>query len=194
MPNLLSKVLMLLMTVFFVYRTWLTVKRKVNQNPEFSGLAGITFMAGAVLMLCLAVNALAFLQSTYVNWLTMAQQEVWDVSGRYAGTRATRFHLCLDQINIFIGTGYMMGMIRDAAAFKNITPASLSKISGMDVLDNMLRRLVVHHWWLIGGMVCFFGFTSGAGMVLFLAIELTIMWGGVKFGARVVEYKARERK
>ncbi len=192
MPNILAKVLILVMGGFYIYWIWLTTDRRIKSTPEYRDMAGITFMAGAVLILCLTINALAFVQSTYVNWMTMAQQEVWDVNGHYVGTRATRFQLYVDQINLFIGTGYMMGMIRDAAALKEISPVLNSKSTGLAALDNMLRRLVFHHWWLIAGMLVFFGLSSGTGMMLFLAIELTIVWGGVRIGAMIL--RKREQR
>ncbi len=184
--------LMLVMSGVFIWWYWITVKQKSLSMPDAAETIKVAASAGTIMTLCLDVNALAFVQSTYLEWMMASQEGVWDSTGNCLGTRATRFHLFIDQINLFIGTGYMMWIIRDAIALERFSPEEISELNGHEVIGEMLKRLALNYWWIILCAVIFFGATSGIGMILFLAIEMTIMWGIVWFGNLLMKKKSIE--
>ena len=163
------------MAVFFILWCRLTAQQKIEQNPELRNVVDLAFAVGTIMTLSLTANSLAFLKSIFIEWQAEIQTEILARDGHFSENRVTRLHLLVDQLNLFIGTGYLLWMIRDVISRADFKTGALQKLDELRVLDEMLKRPVVHYWWIIGGMVLFFGASSGKGMIMFLAIELTIM-------------------
>ncbi len=191
MPNAMAKLLMLVMGGIFIGWYWHAAKRKSLEIPEAEETVKSAASVGTIMALCLASNGLAFIQPEYIEWVMEAQTGVWDTDGNYLGPRVNRFHLLIDQINLFIGTGYMMWIILDAITLKHFSHKEISEIKGWDVLQNMLKRMALNYWWIIISAFVLFGATSGIGMIFFLAVELSIMWGIVWIGPLLMNKKVK---
>ncbi len=192
MPNVMAKFLMFVMTGVFIGWYWYTAKQKSLEMPDATETANNAASTGTIIALCLLGNALAFVQDTYLSWAMTSQEGIWDANGNYLGPRATRFHLIIDQINLFISTGYMMWIIKDAIALKRFSQEDISDMNGVEVIEEMLKRLTINYWWVIISAFIFLSATSGIGMVIFLAIEMTIMWGIVWVGIMLSKRKSLE--
>ncbi len=192
MSNFLAAFFMLLIMGFFIFWSWLTAQQKVDEKPELRDIVDLAFSAGTLLMIGLTLSSLAFFKGIYNDWFMEMQQEVWARNGHLIKNKVTRLHLVIDQFNLIIGTGCLLWMIRDAISLEHFEPSSSKKLDELRVLDEILKRPVVYYWWFIGGLALFFGFSSGKGMVLFLAMEITLMWVIIKAG--IIATKIKHRK
>jgi len=187
MPNTAAKILILVMAGFFVFWDWHTVQNKKELQPQNIEFFRACFIIAAILTLCLCANALAFVQHAFVSWEMDSQTEIWTREGTFAGFKADRLDLIIDQVNLFVGVGYPMWLIHGAVAFNHEDKDKLTKANVLHVIEDMLKRLIINYWWSLIGLGTFFGVTSGIGMIFFLFIELVIMWGVIKIGSIFVK-------
>ncbi|MFC1850513.1 hypothetical protein ACFL27_10010 [candidate division CSSED10-310 bacterium] len=120
--------------------------------------------AGWIMILILLVNAQAFVK---MNLL------VWEIGNGEAGTWVK---LLTTHLSVLCGTGSLMWLVvlslREPAVFEEPRP-QLGTFRAMVVVT---EKLLPRFWWAALGLGTVFGFAAGPGLVIFLAIELTLFW------------------
>ena len=176
MPNLLAKLLLLGLGAAYEVWTWFTARGRCAEREEAAKWSAALFRPAAVMIFALVANGMAFLQMKYVGWEIESMEEHFVSDGSMDQSRApNRLDLLLGQISVLAGTALLFEIAR-RALHSELRKDDTPTIAALRVQQTVMRNLFRRHLWAVLGIGTVFGVAGGSGEVLFLALELLLMW------------------
>jgi len=166
------------MAVFFLVKQNLILRRRLKDNPIGSAIFKPVFSPASIMTLALAANAMAFMQMIHTDFIIEANMEIFDLDGSIMRPNVNNWMLLGKQLSLLFGTGSLMALINGAVDSEYFEMGETPMLAGLRIQAEMFKRLMMRFWWLILGTGAVFGMAGGLGPMLFLAIELTVMWAG----------------
>ena len=169
--------LLLATAAFFIWQAY-RVSGRVTRGRENAKEWRHSLMSAATLMIViLLANSTVFAKD--------AMSEVWRLN-----QSPTFLDLIGPQLSVVAGTAALMWLVvrslRHPAVFEEPTPELGMSRTAIAIVENLLPR-----FWLAGlGLGVAFGFAGGRGLVLFLAVELTLSWA---IGRLTLAYTRRKQ-
>ena len=154
--------LMFVVAGAFAVRLWVAVGRATEGYSDPEDGRHVLRVAGVVMQLCLVTNGLGFLSTARIPDTFDGSPVPWGV--------------LWDQLAVLVGTASLLELVaravRDEAELGMEDPGK----AWMRALLTITERLLPRFWWAAAGLGVVFGIASGPGVVLFLAVELLLMW------------------
>jgi len=189
MPNMFAKALLIVIGIFFIVWDRYILYKRLKGNPDKDELIQSIYLPALIMTLALAANALAFMQMLNLEMMMEMNREVFRPDGSIESSGISQLSVLRKQLSIIIGTGLLMLIIRNAIDRDYHDDSDPPRVIGVKVQMEMYKNLMVRHWWAVIGVGAVFGVITGPGVVLLLALELTIMWFGCYIGLRYFKHK-----
>lgn len=180
----LGKTLLIIAGLAFCAWSWVTVERRLAlARPKRQEWLGALLMPAIIMILALTANALAFLSEA------MLTQEMEWMDGARGVEPPSWWEMFRTQLSVVGGTCMLMWMVRSALTRDEIYEGEHPRVAGVIAQKHMIQNLVIRHWLAVIGLGVVFGVASGPGIVMLLAIELSIMWVGAHFGLKFFRHR-----
>jgi uncharacterized membrane protein (Fun14 family) len=120
--------------------------------------------AGWIMILILLLNAQGFVKMNHLSW-------EFGLEGDKSLMQLLTTHL-----SVLVGTGSLMWLVVLALKEPSVLEEPTPQLGTFRTMVVVAEKLLPRFWWAVLGLGTIFGFAAGPGLLLFLAIDLTLFW------------------